>query len=106
MAIISLSPVEALRHRAAHVVETLGPTFRPREVRPAPELPKTQSGKVVRRLIRQRYLQEPLGDLSTVANPEAAGGVRRGIAVCRSGAYSPAATRDVRARLMDRVGNR
>ncbi|MCW5983317.1 MAG: AMP-binding protein [Bryobacteraceae bacterium] len=56
---------------AAHVVETLGPTFRPREVRPAPELPKTQSGKVVRRLIRQRYLREPLGDLSTVANPEA-----------------------------------
>ena len=33
------------------------------------ELPKTQSGKIVRRLMRQRYLGEELGDLSTVANP-------------------------------------
>ena len=33
------------------------------------ELPKTQSGKIVRRLIRQKYLGEALGDLSTVANP-------------------------------------
>jgi acetyl-CoA synthetase len=33
------------------------------------ELPKTQSGKIVRRLIRQRYFGKPLGDLSTVANP-------------------------------------
>jgi acetyl-CoA synthetase len=54
---------------AATVVEVLGPTFRPREVHVVPELPKTQSGKIVRRLIRQKYLGEPLGDLSTVANP-------------------------------------
>jgi acetyl-CoA synthetase len=32
-------------------------------------LPKTQSGKIVRRLIRRKYLGEPLGDVSTVANP-------------------------------------
>jgi len=53
----------------ATVVEVLGPTFRPREVLVVAELPKTQSGKIVRRLMRQRYLGEPLGDLSTVANP-------------------------------------
>jgi acetyl-CoA synthetase len=53
----------------AKVVEYLGPTFRPREVIVVSELPKTQSGKIVRRLIRQKYLGEPLGDLSTVANP-------------------------------------
>jgi acetyl-CoA synthetase len=51
------------------VVDVLGPTFRPREVIVVAELPKTQSGKIVRRLIRQRYLGEELGDLSTVANP-------------------------------------
>ena len=55
----------------ATVVEVLGPTFRPREVVVIPELPKTQSGKIVRRLIRQKHLGEPLGDLSTVANPGA-----------------------------------
>jgi acetyl-CoA synthetase len=54
---------------SATVVEFLGPTFRPREVIAVAELPKTQSGKIVRRLIRQKYLGEPLGDLSTVANP-------------------------------------
>jgi acetyl-CoA synthetase len=53
----------------ATVVEVLGPTFRPREIRVVAELPKTQSGKIVRRLMRQRYLGEALGDLSTVANP-------------------------------------
>jgi acetyl-CoA synthetase len=53
----------------ATVAEILGPMFRPREVRIVPELPKTQSGKIVRRLLRQKYLGEPLGDLSTVANP-------------------------------------
>jgi acetyl-CoA synthetase len=53
----------------AMVAEMLGPMFRPREVRIVAELPKTQSGKIVRRLLRQKYLGEPLGDLSTVANP-------------------------------------
>ena len=55
----------------ATVVRELGPTFRPREVVVTGELPKTQSGKIVRRLLRQKYLGERLGDLSTVANPGA-----------------------------------
>jgi acetyl-CoA synthetase len=58
---------------AVEVVNTvaaeLGAAFRPREVRVVTELPKTQSGKIVRRLMRQKYLGEELGDLSTVANP-------------------------------------
>jgi acetyl-CoA synthetase len=53
------------------VVELLGPTFRPKEILVVAELPKTQSGKIVRRLLRQKYLGEELGDLSTVANPTA-----------------------------------
>jgi acetyl-CoA synthetase len=53
------------------VVEVLGPTFRPKKIVVVAELPKTQSGKIVRRLIRQKYLGEELGDLSTVANPGA-----------------------------------
>ena len=54
---------------SATVVEVMGATFRPREILVVPELPKTQSGKIVRRLMRQKYLGEPLGDVSTVANP-------------------------------------
>jgi acetyl-CoA synthetase len=53
----------------ATVAKVLGQVFKPREVLVVDELPKTQSGKIVRRLLRQKYLGEPLGDLSTVANP-------------------------------------
>ena len=53
------------------VAEVLGPMFRPREVIVVAELPKTQSGKIVRRLMRQKYLGQDLGDTSTVANPTA-----------------------------------
>lgn len=56
---------------AAHVARSMGAAFRPRAVFPVPELPKTQSGKVVRRLIRKAYLREPLDDISTVENPQA-----------------------------------
>jgi len=56
---------------AKHLVDALGPTFKPRAVRAVQELPKTQSGKIVRRLLRQKYLGEMLGDLSTVENPQA-----------------------------------
>jgi acetyl-CoA synthetase len=56
---------------AAHVARSMGAAFRPRAIHAVPELPKTQSGKVVRRLIRLAYLREPLGDTSTVENPAA-----------------------------------
>jgi len=55
---------------AKQVVNSLGPTFRPQAIQIVPALPKTESGKIVRRLIRQEYLNKPLGDTSTVANPE------------------------------------
>jgi acetyl-CoA synthetase len=59
------------------VVRALGPAFRPRTIEIVPELPKTQSGKIVRRLMRQRYLGEPLGDTSTVQNPGALNAMRK-----------------------------
>ena len=46
---------------AAHVARSMGPTFRPRAIFAVPELPKTQSGKVVRRLIRRAYLARASG---------------------------------------------
>jgi acetyl-CoA synthetase len=56
-----------------HVADVLGAAFRPREVYVVAELPKTQSGKVVRRLIRRQYLGEEPGDVSTLANPASLG---------------------------------
>lgn len=63
--------VELEQELAKHLIDALGPTFKPRAVRTIRELPKTQSGKIVRRLLRQKYLGETLGDLSTVENPQA-----------------------------------
>jgi acetyl-CoA synthetase len=66
-----ISSAEWLATVESTLVHSLGPTFRPRALHAVRELPKTQSGKIVRRLIRQRYLGEPLGDVSTVQNPSA-----------------------------------
>jgi acetyl-CoA synthetase len=79
VAFVVLKPGAGLNERltnvsgelSAHVARHMGPTFRPRVIYAVAELPKTQSGKVVRRLIRQVYLGEALGDTSTVENPAA-----------------------------------
>ena len=59
---------ETLRER---VGEDLGKPFRPREVLFVDAFPKTQSGKIIRRAIEASYTGEPLGDLSSIENPDA-----------------------------------
>jgi len=54
----------------AEIVRVLGKTFRPDAIEFISQLPKTRSAKIVRRLIRAKYLGEALGDLSSVENPE------------------------------------
>jgi len=54
------------------VVEQLGKTLRPKEVRFVRELPKTRNAKIMRRVIRAKYLgKADLGDLSGLENPSA-----------------------------------
>ncbi|SDJ74188.1 acetyl-CoA synthetase [Halovenus aranensis] len=63
---------EALRSELrAQVGEELGKPFMPREVLFVDEFPKTQSGKIVRRLIQSAYEGEEMGDLSSIENPDA-----------------------------------
>jgi acetyl-CoA synthetase len=49
-----------------HMVEHLGPIARPEAIIFAPSLPKTRSGKIMRRLLKARALGLPEGDLSTL----------------------------------------
>lgn len=49
-----------------HARKRLGPAVAPREIVPEPNLPKTRSGKILRRLLRARELGLPEGDLSTL----------------------------------------
>jgi acetyl-CoA synthetase len=51
------------------VVDVLGPALKPEEVYSVTQLPRTRNGKILRRLIRQAYLHQPMGDLSSVENP-------------------------------------
>ena len=53
------------------VAKALGKTSRPKAVRFVDELPKTRSAKLVRGVIRRRFLGEPVGDLASVENPDA-----------------------------------
>jgi acetyl-CoA synthetase len=46
--------------------QRLGPAVAPREIDFAADLPKTRSGKIMRRLLRARELGLPEGDLSTL----------------------------------------
>jgi len=53
------------------VAHSLGAVMRPEIIHFVQFLPKTRSGKIVRRTIRAKYLGENTGDLSSVENPEA-----------------------------------
>ena len=57
----------------AHARRRLGPTLAPKEITFCDDLPKTRSGKIMRRLLRARELGLPEGDLSALdpAAPEA-----------------------------------
>jgi acetyl-CoA synthetase len=60
-------PDEALRRdMLAHARRLLGVAVAPREIAFADQLPRTRSGKIMRRLLRARELGLPEGDLSTL----------------------------------------
>ena len=53
------------------VVKHLGKTLKPEALKFVKALPKTRSAKIVRGAIRRRYLNQPLGDVASVENPDA-----------------------------------
>ncbi len=62
---------EDLRERIiAGVEDAIGPIARPEEVVFTTELPKTRSGKIMRRLLEDIANGETLGNTSTLRNPE------------------------------------
>jgi acetyl-CoA synthetase len=52
-----------------HVASKIGPIARPDDVFLVPELPKTRSGKIMRRLLRDIAEGRALGDTTTLADP-------------------------------------
>ena len=59
------------------VVEQMGKALRPEAIHVVPELPRTRSGKVMRRVARAAYLDTDPGDLTALENPLAVEAIRR-----------------------------
>ncbi|MGB9743206.1 MAG: acetate--CoA ligase [Minisyncoccales bacterium] len=52
------------------IKKEIGPIALPKEIYLVEDLPKTRSGKIMRRILKKLLTKEDLGDLSTLANPE------------------------------------
>ena len=63
-------PTDALAEELRdHVAKLIGPIAKPKSVLFTEELPKTRSGKIMRRLLRNVAEDEVLGDTTTFADP-------------------------------------
>ena len=61
----------------AGVEDAIGPIARPESVTFTPELPKTRSGKIMRRLLEEIANGEELGDTTTLRNPDVVNDIQK-----------------------------
>ncbi|GAB6055709.1 acetate--CoA ligase [Methanobacterium alkalithermotolerans] len=62
-----------------HVRKEIGPIASPSYIGFVDDLPKTRSGKIMRRVIKAKVKSEDVGDTSTLANPESVDALDRAI---------------------------
>ncbi len=65
--------VAALREQVAREI---GPIAKPRQILLTPDLPKTRSGKIMRRLLRDVAEKRELGDVTTLLDPAVVNSIR------------------------------
>jgi acetyl-CoA synthetase len=63
-----------------HVAKEIGPIAKPRQILLTPELPKTRSGKIMRRLLRDVADNRPLGDVTTLLDPTVVNSIKEHMA--------------------------
>ncbi|MCU0280006.1 MAG: acetate--CoA ligase [Candidatus Nanopelagicales bacterium] len=68
--------VQELRN---HVGHEIGPIAKPRQILVVPELPKTRSGKIMRRLLRDVAENRSLGDVTTLADASVMNLIQQGL---------------------------
>ncbi|MCE4617652.1 MAG: AMP-binding protein [Desulfurococcales archaeon] len=66
---------------AGHVAAKLGKAFKPKYVVPVQDLPRTRSGKIMRRVIRALVRGTRLGELSVLENPSSINEVKKALAL-------------------------
>ena len=62
-----------------HVAKEIGPIAKPRQILVVNELPKTRSGKIMRRLLRDVAENRETGDATTLADPNVMKLIREGL---------------------------
>ena len=62
------SDADVSRILREHVAKEIGPIAKPRQIMVVAELPKTRSGKIMRRLLRDVAEDRPIGDVTTLAD--------------------------------------
>ncbi|MFZ8978451.1 MAG: acetate--CoA ligase [Candidatus Nanopelagicales bacterium] len=62
-----------------HVAKEIGPIAKPRQIMVVPELPKTRSGKIMRRLLRDVAEHRSMGDVTTLADPSVMSMIETGL---------------------------
>jgi acetyl-CoA synthetase len=63
-----------------HVAREIGPIAKPRQILTVSELPKTRSGKIMRRLLRDIAEHRPPGDTTTLADAGVMEQIQQGLA--------------------------
>lgn len=64
------SPDDLKKEIINQIRKEIGPIAQPKDIYIVEDLPKTRSGKIMRRILKKLLTGEELGDLSTLANPE------------------------------------
>jgi acetyl-CoA synthetase len=73
-----LTARSALRQQIAEAIASeIGPIAKPRRVIIVPDMPKTRSGKIMRRVLSALSNGEATGDVTTLANPEVVEEIKR-----------------------------
>ncbi len=73
-----ISPSREVQDKVVHAIETtIGKIARPKEVRIVPDMPKTRSGKIMRRVLAAISNTMDTGDITTLANPDVVEQIRQ-----------------------------
>ena len=74
------NPNEKLREELKNqVIKIMGKTLKPREIKFVNDLPKTRSAKIIRGIIKAKYLGEDISDISSVENPSSVEEIKNAI---------------------------
>src|SRR5438876_143618 len=86
-----VAPDKAVEQKVVHAIETIiGPIARPKHVYIVSDMPKTRSGKIMRRVLASISNTMNIGDVTTLANPEVVEDIRKmvqgeGVVVTKEG---------------------